>query len=118
MKEKEFNAEFGFTGVYCRDYQEYRKGSGLHGAAAVKEEKKRPQFKGYKTRIKREGSGTGLYVERRYFTDKARTECQKAIDGYEDRKEQALTKYQKELERLAVEQEGFIAKLAELENRN
>ena len=79
MKEKAFNAEFGFTGIYCGNYQEYKKGSGLYGADAVKEEKKRPEFKGYKTRIKREKDGASLYVEHKYFSDKAKGELQEYI---------------------------------------
>lgn len=117
MKEKAFKKEFGFTGVYCNYHKEYRKGSGLYGADAVKEEKKRPEFKGYKTRIKREKNGASLYIEHRYFVDKEKASYQNLIDGYEARKAAAFTKYQEELEKLAAEQEKFIAKLAELNQK-
>ncbi len=115
IKEKEFHKKFGFTGVYCGYHQEYRQGSGLCGADAVKEEKKRPEFKGYKTRIKREKDGVSLYIEHRYFTDKAKRELQEYIDGHEARKAQAFAKYQEELEKLDRQLEEHVQRLASLE---
>ena len=114
MKKQQLNAEYGFTGIYCSNYSEYRKGSGIYGSEAVKEEKKRPEFKGYKTKIVREDGGVSLYIENKYFKDRAKKDLEKKIDGYEARKANLYAKYLESLKALEDEQEGYIAKLNEM----
>lgn len=114
MKEKELNENFGFTGVYCSNFREYRKGSGVYGSEAVKLEKKRPEYKGYKMRLVREEGGTSLYIELRYFKDKRKKELQNKIDSYENRKAMAYEKYLKELETLEEEQNKMIEELSQI----
>lgn len=63
MKKAELHEELAFTGIYCGAYSEYRKGSGLCGSDALREEKKRHEFKGYKTRIIHVPGGVELYIE-------------------------------------------------------
>lgn len=114
MRRKAFNEEFGFTGVYCGNYSEYRKGSNKSGSEAIKEEKKRPEYKGYKTRIVHEEQGVSLYIEKRYFKDEAKNNLEKKINSYNDRKRALYEKYQNSLEELNKEQEENIKRYDEI----
>lgn len=114
MKRQQLNAEYRFTGIYCSNYSEYRKGSGIYGSEAVKEEKKRPEFKGYKTKIVREDGGVSLYIENKYFKDSTRNYLEKEIDSYEARKTSLYEKYLESLKALENEQNEDIAKLNEM----
>ena len=105
MRKAELNAEYGFTGVYFRSYESDK----------MKEEKKRPEFKGYKTRIVREEGGVSLYVENKYFEDKAKRELQAKIDNYENRKANAFAKYQEALKELEAEQADYVERLSKLQ---
>lgn len=114
MKEKAFNEEYGFTGIYTSNYREYRKGSGKSGSEAIKEEKKRPEFKGYKMRIKREDCGVSLYIEKRFFKDKRIKDLENKINTFENRKANLYEKYINELKALETENEEYILELNEL----
>lgn len=114
MKKAALNAEFAFTGIYVGNYSEYRKGSGLYGSDALREEKKRPEFKGYKTKIVREEGGVSLYIENKYFKDRAKKDLEKKINGYEARKASLYEKYLESLKALEAEQEEYVSRLNEM----
>ena len=114
MKKAAINAEFAFTGIYVGNYSEYRKGSGLRGSDALREEKKRPEFKGYRTRIVHEDGGASLYIEHKYFHDKKIRQLEEKVAGFEDRKANLYAKYLESLNELENEQNEYIAKLNEM----
>ena len=114
MKKAALDAEFAFTGIYVGDYSEYRKGSGLRGSDALREEKKRPEFKGYRTRIVHEDGGASLYIEHKYFHDKKIRQLEEKVAGFEDRKANLYAKYLESLNELENEQNEYIAKLNEM----
>ena len=114
MKKAALNAEFAFTGIYVGNYSEYRKGSGLHGSDALREEKKRPEFKGYRTRIVHEDGGVSLYVEHKYFHDERIRFLEEKVAGFEGRKARLYAKYLESLNELENEQNAYIAKLNEI----
>ena len=114
MKKAELHEEFAFTGIYCGTYSEYRKGSGLRGSDALREEKKRPEFKGYRTRIVHEDGGVSLYIEHKYFHDEKIRRLEEKVAGFEDRKARLYAKYIESLNELENEQKEYIAKLNEI----
>ena len=71
-------------------------------------------YKGYKTRVVREDGGVSIYVEHRYNKDQRKARLQSKVDSYEQRKENAYTKYLEELKNLEVEQEETINELKKL----
>ena len=104
MKRQQLHAEYSFTGVYYRSYESDK----------IKEAKKRPEFKGYKTKTVREDGGVSLYIENKYFKDRARNKLEKKIDSYEARRASLQEKYLESLKALENEQNEDIAKLNEM----